>query len=68
MTTAETGCPRGCLTADHCKASIAIPCPQRRYDTDDSGRFQPCGHLESERCDQGCGCCLECDGCYCGEE
>lgn len=59
-------CPRGCKSPDDCKASIAIPCPQGRYETDESGRFQPCGCLERERCN-GCGCCRNCDSCYCGE-
>lgn len=67
MTTTEFGCPRGCATADHCKASIAIPCPQQRYDTDATGTFQPCGCLVRERC-TGCGVCQNCDGCYCGED
>ncbi|GAB3156479.1 hypothetical protein GCM10027258_62980 [Amycolatopsis stemonae] len=66
--TNKTGCPRSCPTADHCKASIAIPCPQGRFDEGPTGRFQPCGCLERERCTRGCGMCTNCDGCYCGED
>lgn len=61
-------CPRGCATADHCKGSIAIPCARNLWDLGETGRFQPCGCLERSRCEDGCMCCLNCDGCYCGEE
>lgn len=69
-TATGNGCPRGCQdpNGEDCKASLAIPCPQRRYDTGDSGRFDPaCGCLERERCG-GCGVCQNCDGCYCEED
>lgn len=49
-----SGCPRGCPDGE---------C----YCVDDSGKFQPCGCLERERC-SGCGNCHNCDGCYCGED
>ena len=60
-------CPRGCTDAEDCKASLIGPCPLRRYDVDESGRFQHCGHLERSRCG-GCGICTICEGCFCGEE
>lgn len=55
MTEQASGCPRGCPDGE---------C----YCVDDSGRFQPCGCLERERCGGGCGACQNCDGCYCGED
>lgn len=60
-------CPRGCKDADDCMASLIDPCPLGRYQTDESGRFQPCGCLERSRC-KGCGNCTICVGCFCGEE
>lgn len=66
-TPAPTFCPRGCQDADDCKASIAIPCALNLGDTDDTGKFQPCGCLERERCRR-CSFCENCEGCYCGED
>jgi hypothetical protein len=41
--------------------------PGECYCVDDSGAFNVCGCLQRERCKDGCGACLNCDGCYCGE-
>jgi hypothetical protein len=60
-------CPRGCASADWCKASLISPCPKRLWDTDNTGTFQPCGCLERAQC-RDCHCCKDCVGCYCGEE
>ncbi|MGW4525212.1 hypothetical protein [Amycolatopsis sp. NPDC004378] len=66
-------CPRGCVDTDpdgDCQASLIVTCPLGNWQserTDESGKFQPCGCLQRERCG-GCGHCKNCDGCYCGED
>jgi hypothetical protein len=68
-TTQGNGCPLGCMdpSGEDCKASLIQPCPWGRYAVDESGRFQPCGCLERERC-QDCRVCTNCEGCVCEED
>jgi hypothetical protein len=50
-------CPRGCPEGEcYCLT------PEERMDA-----INPiCGHLQRSTCG-GCGTCMACDGCYCGE-
>lgn len=58
---AGNGCPRGCLdpSGEDCKASLISPCPQGRYQGEETWLSA----------NDGCSGCGGLDGeCYCGED
>ena len=51
-------CPRGCPEGE-----CYCPTPEERRNA-----INPiCGHLQRATC-SGCGTCMTCDGCFCGED